>query len=130
MTVETKRTQCWLEELSVQYFASAKKHCRSLYKAGIFKCSFWPLHVVWTHCHERCKVNGIYTKQSRERKREKDKLESACPAEKLLQIHKELKVKNVLRSSEKNKKGSSASNRRWTVKQRRRNKLWSPTNLK
>lgn len=108
-------------------FHSAKKHCRSLYKAGIFKCSFWPVHAVWTHCHERCKVNGIYPKHSWNRK--KDKLESACTAERLLQIHTELKAKNVLRSSKENKKGSSASNRTWTVKQQRKNELWSPTDL-
>lgn len=77
----------------VQYFTGAKKHCRSLCKAAIFKCSFWPIHVVYTQCHDRCEVNGIHPKQSWERKRENDKLENTDTAEKLLQIHKELKAK-------------------------------------
>lgn len=76
---------------------------------------------------------GIYTKRSWERKRENDKLENTDTAEKLLQINRELKLKRqkeTLEAEKKRKKGEVLDNRRWTVKQHRKNKPWSPTSLK
>lgn len=97
----------------VQYFTGAKKHCRSLCKAAIFKCSFWPIHVVYTQCHDRCEVNGIHPKQSWERKRENDKLENTDTAEKLLKNSQRIEskeTKSVIRSSKKRKKTAVLSN--------------------
>lgn len=77
-------------------------------------------------------MNGTHPKWSWERKRENNKLENIDIAEKLLQIHKKLKAKRQkvsLEAARKGQKGSSASNRKWTAKQCRRNELCSPTNL-
>lgn len=81
---------------------------------------FWPVHILYTQCHDRREVNGIHPKQSWERKRENDKLENTDTAEKLLRIHKELKAKTQKVSSEAVKKENKTvvlSNRGQTVKQ-------------